>query len=569
MNIAVNFLEPAKDAAPARQTSRGDAPAFDLSYADSDPGKGKDGKVTQENPKAVETIKAAEALPSQLLSAAELSLTSEDLVLPIETISDDTSNSIDLDLAAPLQSKPGFVSPSTLENFRDSEPTTDVLETATQDIKPIQRSDELTIAETRLANPASSQDSSIIAPSSATPPSLEAEVTSITTTALDAVQGSESSAQPNTIITAGNLSASDQIPATNISSTDRVSQDEIGSNTSPTPGNILNPETLTVAERDTENSADLDPKKSLDSTLTSSNRGVENLVKYEPGTQTTPANQSANIAITEAQATQNNHQAILPSDSSNVGRLETPARAIEPAFIAEAGASRRASNHSDAVAAARDADIQNLEASEAYEDVMDQLDDLRVSNTDRKQKLAVTTAFPQTVKTVGEFTSPFTAPSVNPADISQRVQQTINLSSLPPQSHPALQQAAEVLIKANMTQSGVSVRLDPPELGNVTIQFQFDSERAVTAIVRTDVAETQAILRERAEILVQTLKDNGFGHVDLSFEHGTDQQENNDTEKDFLAASKNPVTSETHEMASQSVNRNVRYGNGEKIDMKL
>ena len=193
-----------------------------------------------------------------------------------------------------------------------------------------------------------------------------------------------------------------------------------------------------------------------------------------------------------------------------------------------------------------------------------------MSALDEKQKQAVTTAAPQTVKTVGDITAPLIAHTVNAADTSQRVQHTVNLSSLPPQSHPALQQAAEVLIKANLTQSGLSVRLDPPELGNVTIQFQFDSERAVTAVIRTDVAETAALLRDRAEILIQTLKENGFGHVDLSFEHGsTDNQENSGTEREFSAQSMNALTSENTKHIDRTVNRKTRYSDGEKIDMKL
>ncbi len=102
----------------------------------------------------------------------------------------------------------------------------------------------------------------------------------------------------------------------------------------------------------------------------------------------------------------------------------------------------------------------------------------------------------------------------------------------------ALQAVADNIIKAHMSQSGVTVRLDPPEMGNVTINFQFDSiDRGVTAIVRSDVPETAALLRDRADILHQALKDSGFDNINLSFEQN-DQ------------SSKNPFNFDTMESAS-------------------
>ncbi|MGJ8562373.1 MAG: flagellar hook-length control protein FliK [Alphaproteobacteria bacterium] len=91
---------------------------------------------------------------------------------------------------------------------------------------------------------------------------------------------------------------------------------------------------------------------------------------------------------------------------------------------------------------------------------------------------------------------------------------------------PAVQAVADNLIKAMVSQSGISIRLDPPEMGNVQISFQFDAERGVTAIVRSELADTSLFLKERADILQQTLKDSGFDSVTLSFEQGS--QSNNE-----------------------------------------
>lgn len=153
-----------------------------------------------------------------------------------------------------------------------------------------------------------------------------------------------------------------------------------------------------------------------------------------------------------------------------------------------------------------------------------------------------------------------------------RVQQSINLTSLPPQAHPALQQVAETLIRAQFNQSGLSIRLDPPELGNVSIQFQFDVERNVTAIVRADVPETSALLRDKAEVLIQALKDNGFGSVDLSFEQGGSQGENifdTDNTDDSYAVIPADKILDGPAAQIQNEHRAARYSDGAKVDLKL
>ncbi len=108
--------------------------------------------------------------------------------------------------------------------------------------------------------------------------------------------------------------------------------------------------------------------------------------------------------------------------------------------------------------------------------------------------------------------------SVHSGEASLKTSQMI--AALPQTSTSAhvLQSVTQNILQAQFTQSGLSIRLDPPEMGNVTIQFQFGSDGDVTAIIKSDVPETSSILRERADILQQSLKDSGFSSVNLSFE---------------------------------------------------
>ena len=91
--------------------------------------------------------------------------------------------------------------------------------------------------------------------------------------------------------------------------------------------------------------------------------------------------------------------------------------------------------------------------------------------------------------------------------------------------HPAVQTVAQTLIKAQETQSGLSVRLDPPEMGRVFIEFQFESDRSVTAIIRSEVAETATLLKDKADIFLQLLKESGFDSVNLSFEQNQNSKQ--------------------------------------------
>lgn len=65
----------------------------------------------------------------------------------------------------------------------------------------------------------------------------------------------------------------------------------------------------------------------------------------------------------------------------------------------------------------------------------------------------------------------------------------------------------------------VEVRLDPPELGRVTLSFQIRDDM-VAAVVSADRSETAELLRRHGEELQRALKEGGFGDVSLDFGGG-------------------------------------------------
>ncbi|MFN3613752.1 MAG: flagellar hook-length control protein FliK [Rubrimonas sp.] len=62
----------------------------------------------------------------------------------------------------------------------------------------------------------------------------------------------------------------------------------------------------------------------------------------------------------------------------------------------------------------------------------------------------------------------------------------------------------------------VELRLDPPELGRVSIGIQLE-DGALRAVVAADRPETLDLLRRHADALQRELNASGFGRADLSF----------------------------------------------------
>lgn len=66
----------------------------------------------------------------------------------------------------------------------------------------------------------------------------------------------------------------------------------------------------------------------------------------------------------------------------------------------------------------------------------------------------------------------------------------------------------------------VEIRLDPPELGAVTLAIEQRESGRVEAVVSADLPTTLDILRQHTDLLTQQLERSGFAGVNLSFAEG-------------------------------------------------
>ena len=146
-------------------------------------------------------------------------------------------------------------------------------------------------------------------------------------------------------------------------------------------------------------------------------------------------------------------------------------------------------------------------------------------------------------------------------------------SPLTPLNAPSFQSVTQSIIKTVETQKGVSVRLDPPEMGRVYIDYQFDADKSVTAIVRTDLPEALAQLRENGSFLQNLLKDNGFENVNIDFaQSGSDREESSSEdfqEHRLTLNSESAVEGFTPSPTSTSSPNLQRQYLNQSIDIKL
>ena len=70
---------------------------------------------------------------------------------------------------------------------------------------------------------------------------------------------------------------------------------------------------------------------------------------------------------------------------------------------------------------------------------------------------------------------------------------------------------------ANMRGDKLEVRLDPPDLGRVYIDFNMDGDRIVSATLSAEQSDTGSLMRRHMDILLKELTNAGFPDVDLSF----------------------------------------------------
>ncbi len=141
------------------------------------------------------------------------------------------------------------------------------------------------------------------------------------------------------------------------------------------------------------------------------------------------------------------------------------------------------------------------------------------------------------------------------------------------QPHPATQMVAATLTKAgkNGDDNIMTLRLDPPELGNVNIRLQFGKDKMVKAIISAEKPETYMMLQRDAHSLERALQSVGLetGTDGLTFElqdQGSFAQDNNGQgggEKNFGGGNANSQDADGVEIIQSSVTWQVDPSTGQ------
>ena len=82
--------------------------------------------------------------------------------------------------------------------------------------------------------------------------------------------------------------------------------------------------------------------------------------------------------------------------------------------------------------------------------------------------------------------------------------------------HPVRDQIVAA-VSARPGDNKIEIRLDPPELGRVTIGFEKDGADMVRAVITAESPDTLDLIRRHADVFQRALEDQGFSGLDLHF----------------------------------------------------
>ncbi len=107
--------------------------------------------------------------------------------------------------------------------------------------------------------------------------------------------------------------------------------------------------------------------------------------------------------------------------------------------------------------------------------------------------------------------------ALSEVDLQRTITKSVQATSFNATS--SVDAARQVIAAISNDRSGktIDVRLDPPDLGRVRVQFNMETTEAVTAIVSSERGETLDLLRRHGNDLVRALEEAGFENVQLDF----------------------------------------------------
>ncbi|MBL4807494.1 MAG: flagellar hook-length control protein FliK [Rhodobacteraceae bacterium] len=152
-----------------------------------------------------------------------------------------------------------------------------------------------------------------------------------------------------------------------------------------------------------------------------------------------------------------------------------------------------------------------------------------------------------------------------PAAISQvELSTTTQTMTATPRGAPVVHQIVDqIAVRITMaTEPKIELRLDPPELGRVTIQL-ISNDSVLQAIIIAERPEISDLMRRHADILTAALEKAGFAQTDLQFQSGQHSGENPDREEESSNTPANALTNPQETLV------NLPYISGGSLDIRL
>ncbi|WOI52685.1 flagellar hook-length control protein FliK [Parvularcula sp. LCG005] len=151
------------------------------------------------------------------------------------------------------------------------------------------------------------------------------------------------------------------------------------------------------------------------------------------------------------------------------------------------------------------------------------------------------------------------------ATLTARPPAAVQAASVPMMVEPQRQIADAIRVRSN--DQSISLRLDPPDLGSVKIDLNFDKSRLVTATVSAEQLDTQGLLRRNLDQLQRDLADAGFEGVQIDFtSHDTTGDSGSSNER--LLAFQTPAYERTVE-AQTVPTRRTQIITADRIDARF
>jgi Flagellar hook-length control protein FliK len=109
--------------------------------------------------------------------------------------------------------------------------------------------------------------------------------------------------------------------------------------------------------------------------------------------------------------------------------------------------------------------------------------------------------------------------------------------TMSPLSEAATKPAAQIVaaISSRGMDTSIEVRLDPPELGRVTIDFEGRGGDIIRATVAAEAPDTLELMRRNIDILQRELEKSGLANIDLQFRERGPQSDANFSDERFGA----------------------------------